>query len=97
MIGAVAVSSRTAVVGVKMRSSRRMPASAKKSIGNNETIDQVNAAEGNDLGISVKTMNIHRTNVKVKPDASTLAHVANAFNLVRLAELADGTAEQALA
>ncbi len=39
-----------------------------------------------ELGISVKTLDIHRANVMHKLEAETTAGVANLVNLVRLAE-----------
>jgi DNA-binding CsgD family transcriptional regulator len=43
-----------------------------------------------ELGIRPSTLAIHRANVKGKFDSSTTAGVANAVNLLRLAEAADG-------
>jgi FixJ family two-component response regulator len=43
-----------------------------------------------DLGISPKTLDIHRAHVKEKLQAETTTGVANVVNLLRLAEVADG-------
>ncbi|MFO0967224.1 MAG: LuxR C-terminal-related transcriptional regulator [Gemmataceae bacterium] len=41
------------------------------------------------LGISPKTLDIHRDNVKKKLEAKTLAGIAKAFFFLRLADLLD--------
>jgi FixJ family two-component response regulator len=48
-----------------------------------------NRAIAEDLGISPKTLDIHRANLMHKLDAQTPAAVANVVNLVRMAELAE--------
>jgi FixJ family two-component response regulator len=45
-----------------------------------------------ELGISVKTLDIHRANLTGKLEVRTAAAVANLVNLVRLAELAESAA-----
>jgi DNA-binding CsgD family transcriptional regulator len=47
-----------------------------------------NRAIAEELGISVKTLDIHRANLMHKLEARTTADVANLVNLVRLAGLA---------
>ncbi len=47
-----------------------------------------NTRIADELGISPKTLDIHRANVKEKLGAAVAAGVANAVNLVRLAEAA---------
>lgn len=48
--------------------------------------DKTNRVIAEELGISVKTLDVHRTNVKMKLRADTLAQIANVVNLVRVAE-----------
>ena len=56
-VGAVATSSTTAVVGVKTKSSRRMPAPAKKSTGNNVGSNQAKSRRG---GCSILRTRLHQ-------------------------------------
>jgi FixJ family two-component response regulator len=48
-----------------------------------------NRAIAEELGISPKTLDIHRANLMHKLEAETVASVANLINLVRFAELAE--------
>ena len=48
-----------------------------------------NAQIAEDMGISPKTLDIHRANLMHKLEARTTADVANLVNLLRLADLAE--------
>jgi FixJ family two-component response regulator len=51
--------------------------------------EKLNREIAAELGITVKTVDIHRSSVKAKLHAYTLATIANVVNLVRLADEAD--------
>ncbi len=50
---------------------------------------KLNRDIANDLGITIKTLDVHRNTIKIKLIARTGAEIANCVNLVRLAELVE--------
>jgi DNA-binding CsgD family transcriptional regulator len=50
-----------------------------------------------ELGISRKSINIYRTNIKIKLAAATLAHIGNVVNLVQLVGMLGGGDDMPLA